>query len=165
MGQWDDKFERPAKKWASWNMQDYSQHDRVLTGIIEDKARQYPDHVVFQFRDDPITLGEFNESINRAANGFAALGIKQGDKVAIMLPNCPEFLYAWFGLNKLGAVEVPINVALKGQGLAYQMVQSDCIALVADTEYLDRLEGVVDDLNGINHVVSRLQRQGSVRCV
>ena len=160
MGQWDDKLERHAKKWASWNMQEYAQHDRVLTGVIEDKARQYPDHVVFQFGDNAITLGEFNEGINRAANGFASLGVKQGDKVAIMLPNVPEFLYAWFGLNKLGAVEVPINVALKGQGLAYQMVQSDCIALVCDTEYLDRLEGIVDDLKDITHVVFRSSKEG-----
>jgi crotonobetaine/carnitine-CoA ligase len=150
MGRWDDKFERHAKKWESWTMQEYAQHDRVLSKIIEDKARQYPDHVVFQFRDDPITLGEFNERINKTANGFLSLGVKHGDKVAIMLPNNPEFLYTWFALNKIGAVEVPINVALKGQGLAYQMVQSDCVALVADTEYLDRLEGVAGDLGNIN---------------
>jgi hypothetical protein len=50
MGQWDDKVERHARKWQSWNMQEYSQHDRVLTGIIEDKAKQYPDHVVFLSR-------------------------------------------------------------------------------------------------------------------
>ena len=153
MGQWDDKVEKAAKKWDSWNMQEYSQHDRVLTDIIEDKARQYPDHVVFQFRDDPITLGELNESINKAANGFLALGVKHGDKVALMLPNCAEFLYAWFGLNKIGAVEVPINVALKGAGLAYQIDQSDSVVLVADTEYVDRLEGVVEELKTVNHVV------------
>ncbi len=153
MGQWDDKFERHAKKWESWNMQDYSQHDRVLSKIIEDKARQFPDHVVFQFRDDPITLEEFNSRINQAANGFLELGVKHGDKVAIMLPNNPEFLYVWFGLNKIGACEVPVNVALKGQGLAYQMVQSDCVALVADLQYLDRLEGVAGDLDAIRHII------------
>jgi len=111
MGQWDDKFERHARKWESWNMQEYSQHDRVLTDIIEDKARQFPDHVVFQFRDDPLTLGELNERINKVANGFLSLGVKHGDKVALMLPNNPEFLYTWFALNKIGAVEVPISVA------------------------------------------------------
>jgi crotonobetaine/carnitine-CoA ligase len=153
MGQWDDKFERHEKKWKSWTMQDYSQHDRVLTRIIEDKARQYPDHVVFQFRDDPLTLGEFNEKINQAANGFLKLGVQKGDKVAIMLPNCPEFLYAWFGLNKIGAVEVPINVALKGAGLTYQIDQSDCVALVADTEYRDRLEEISGNLKKLNHAV------------
>ena len=153
MGQWDDKFERHASKLESWNMQEYSQHDRVLTDIIEDKARQYPDHVVFQYGDDPITLEEFNTRINQAANGFLELGVKHGDKVAIMLPNNPEFLYVWFGLNKIGACEVPVNVALKGQGLAYQMVQSDCVALVADLQYLDRLEGVAGDLEAIRHIV------------
>ena len=152
MGRWDDKFERHASKWAAWNMQEYAQHDRVLSKIIEDKARQNPDHVVFQFRDDPITLGEFNQAINKTANGLLSLGVKHGDKVAIMLPNCPEFLYTWFALNKIGACEVPINVALKGQGLSYQMTQSDCVALVADTEYLDRLEGVTDDLPDIRNV-------------
>jgi crotonobetaine/carnitine-CoA ligase len=153
MGQWDDKAERHARKWKSWNMQEYSQHDRVLSKIIEDKTRQFPDHVVFQFHDDPIMLEEFNARINQAANGFLELGVKHGDKVAIMLPNNPEFLYVWFGLNKIGACEVPVNVALKGQGLAYQMVQSDCVALVADLQYLDRLEGIAGDLEAITHIV------------
>ena len=99
MGRWDDKFERAEKKWASWSMQEYAQEERVLTDIIADKARQKPDHVVFQFRDYPITFGELNERINRAANGFLAMGVQKGDMVAIMLPNCPEFLYTWFGLN------------------------------------------------------------------
>jgi crotonobetaine/carnitine-CoA ligase len=136
MGRWDDKFERHAKKWESWTMQEYAQHDRVLSKIIEDKARQYPDHVVFQFRDDPITLGEFNERINKTANGFLSLGVKHGDKVAIMLPNNPEFLYTWFALNKIGAVEVPINVALKGQGLAYQPAVVICRAGRASRPWL-----------------------------
>jgi carnitine-CoA ligase len=153
VGNWDDKVARAARRWESWRMQEYSQHDRVLSHIIEDKARQYPDHVVFQFRDDPVTLGEFNESINKAANGFIGLGVKPGEKVAIMLPNCAEFLYAWFGLNKIGAVEVPINVALRGNGLTYQIDQSDSVVLVAGTEYMDRLEEVIDDLGKLHHVV------------
>jgi crotonobetaine/carnitine-CoA ligase len=162
MGRWDDKAERAARKWASWRMQEYPQSERVLTHIIEDKARRFPNHVVFQFRDTPIALGELNERINRAANGFLALGVKPGDKVAIMLPNCPEFLYAWFGLNKIGAVEVPINVALKGAGLSYQIVQSDSVVLMADTEYLDRLEDVAESLTTVRQV-ALLDRSGAVK--
>ncbi len=155
MGQWDDKFEKHAKKYASWKMQEYAQQDRVLPKIIEDKARQYPDHVVFQFRDDPLTFAELNSCINRAANGFLSLGIRKGDKVAIMLPNCAEFLYAWFGLNKIGAVEVPINTALKGRGLIHQIVQSDSVALVADTQFLDRLDDVSAELSSLKHGIFR----------
>ena len=155
MGQWDDKFEKAEAKWDSWSMQEYAKSDRVLANIIEDKARQYPDHVVFQFRDEPITFGELNDKINQVANGFQDIGVKHGDKVAIMLPNCVEFLYIWFGLNKLGAVEVPINVALRGTGLIHQIVQSECVAIVADTIYLDRLQDVSDDLTTVNHAVFR----------
>jgi crotonobetaine/carnitine-CoA ligase len=153
VGRWDDKFDRAARRYATFRAQEYSQHDRVLTRIIEDKARRRPDHVVFQFRDDPLTLGDFNERINKVANGLLAIGVKPGEKVAIMLPNCAEFLYTWFGANKVGAVEVPINVALKGTGLAYQIDQSDSVVLVADTEYLDRLGEVLDGLKTVRHVV------------
>ena len=134
-------------------MHDYAQEDRVLHKIIEDKARKNPNHVVFQFKDTPITLEQLNANINRAANGFAALGVSHGDKVALMMNNCVEYLYAWFGLNKIGAVEVPINVALKGTGLVHQIVQSDCVALMADTMYLDRLSPVSDELTSLNHVI------------
>ena len=126
MGRWDDKVDRAAKKWAA-----------IVADAGVPTARARPDahhrgQGAPQSRSrrlsvprHPITLGELNEGINRVANGLLALGVKQGDKVAIMLPNCPEFLYTWFGANKIGAVEVPINVALKGAGLAYQIVQSD----------------------------------------
>ena len=153
MGQWDDKFIKAEKKLQSWNMQEYAQQDRVLSGIIEDKARQHPNHVVFQFRDEQITFEQLNHNINKAANGLAAMGVKHGDKVALMLPNCAEFLYAWFGLNKIGAVEVPINVALKGTGLVHQIVQSDCMVLIADTKFLDRLDPISDDLSTVKHAV------------
>jgi crotonobetaine/carnitine-CoA ligase len=155
MGQWDDKFEKHAKKYATWRMQEYSQTERILPNIIEDKARQMPNHVVFQFRDEPITFGQLNDEINKAANGFLALGVKHGDKVAIMLPNSPEFLYAWFGLNKIGAIEVPINVSLKGTGLVHQIVQSDCVALVLDPEYLDRVGDVAHKLKTVRHIILR----------
>jgi crotonobetaine/carnitine-CoA ligase len=161
MGRWDDKFERAARRWKTFRMREYAQHERVLTHIIEDKARRRPDHVVFQFRDEPLTLGDLNERINKAANGFMALGVRPGDKVAIMLPNCPEFLYSWFGANKIGAVEVPINVALKGEGLAYQIRQSDSAVLVADTEYLDRLEEVMESLDTVHHIVFLDRQAGS----
>ena len=153
MGLWDDKHKKHELKYNSWKMHDYAQEDRVLHKIIEDKAKKNPNHVVFQFKDTPITFEQLNTNSNRAANGFSALGVTHGDKVALMMNNCVEFLYAWFGLNKIGAIEVPINVALKGPGLVHQIVQSDSVALVADIIFLDRLDPVSDDLISINHVI------------
>jgi carnitine-CoA ligase len=163
MGQWDDKFERAERKWASWTMREYAQHDRVLGRIIEDKAREHPYREVFQFRDQAITFEQLNQTVNRVANGFLGLGIEPGGKVALMLPNCPAFLFAWFALNRIGAVCVPVNIALKGEGLAYQIDQADCVALVADDAYLDALDAIAERLPKLRHTVTVGTHGGAVR--
>ena len=61
---------------------------------------------------------ELNRQVNRAANGLAGLGVKPGVGVSIMMPNSPEWLFVYFATQKLGAYAVPVNVGLKGEGLA-----------------------------------------------
>ena len=90
MGHWDDKAQEGREQVGVLAHAGIRAiRPRARRSIIEDKARRHPNHVVFQFRDTPVTLGELDDQINRAANGFLALGVKPGDKVAIMLPNCP----------------------------------------------------------------------------
>lgn len=153
MGRWDDKFEKAERRWKEWSMQEYPLTERTLPQILEDKARQRPNHVAFHFRDCAITLGQLVDRVHRIAAGLHRLGIRKGDKVAIMLPNCPEFIYAWFALSKIGAVEVPINVALKGDGLRYQIAQSDSKVLVASTRFVDRLAAVAEDISSLEDIV------------
>ncbi|MFP3566416.1 AMP-binding protein [Paraburkholderia sp. SIMBA_030] len=153
MGQWDDKFERADRKWASWKMQEYPQAERVIGRIIEDKARRQPYREVFQFRDRVISYEQLNLFVNRVANGFIALDIRPEDKVALMLSNRAEFLLAWFALNRIGAVCVPINIALKGAGLAYQIDQADCVALVAEEDFFAALGAISDQLPKLRHSI------------
>jgi len=153
MGHWDDKFERAEQRWSEWSMQEYPVTERTLAHILEDKALRRPQHIAFHFRDSSITLGELVDQVHRVAAAFYRLGVRKADKVAIMLPNCPEFLYAWFALSKLGAVEVPINVALKGEGLRYQVGQSDSKILVASTSFADRVAAIADELTSLEHIV------------
>ncbi|WP_028205158.1 AMP-binding protein [Paraburkholderia nodosa] len=153
MGQWDDKFERAARKWASWTMPEYARTDRVIGRILEDKARRLPYREVFQFGENAVSFEQLNAWSNRVANGFLAVGVRPGDKVALMLANRLEFMLAWFGLAKIGAVCVPINVALKGDGLAWQIDQADCVALVTEPAYLGALEAVAEHLPKLRHLV------------
>jgi crotonobetaine/carnitine-CoA ligase len=156
---WDDKFERHERKWQSWSMQDYVGSDRTLPGIIADKARRHPNRTIFRFRQQDLTFEGFHEQVNRVANGLLGLGVKPGDKVAIMLPNCPEFLLTWFGANRIGAADVPVNIAQRGEGLAYQITHTDCVALIVDADYLEHIEAIADRLPTLRHVCV-LQRSG-----
>ena len=70
-----------------------------------------------------------------------------------MLPNCPEFLFIWFGLAKMGAVEVPVNTSYKGEFLRHVVDQSDSRILVIAHEFLDRLKLIENDLRKLEKVV------------
>ncbi len=87
--------------------------------LIEAQARKKLDKVFLYFGNEEITYKAFNENINRAANVFLDLGVKKGDRVCFFLLNCPEFLYGWLGLAKIGAVLVPINTNYRTEECKY----------------------------------------------
>lgn len=125
----------------------------VLGELIEDRAERLGDKIFLRFKDQNITYNEINRYANRCANGFRRLGIQKGDKVSIMLPNCPEFIYIWFGLAKCGAVEVPVNTSYKGEFLRHIVDQSDSRVFVIAHEFLDRLKLIEDELKKLEKVV------------
>ena len=68
---------------------------------------------------------------------FRAAGIGHGDRVCLFLPNCPEFMYCWFGLSLIGAISVPINTAYKRDEAAYILNNAGASAIVTHTSLLD----------------------------
>jgi crotonobetaine/carnitine-CoA ligase len=126
---------------------------RVLGELIEDRAKRLGDKIFLRFKDQNISYNEINRYTNRCANAFKNLGIGKGDKVSIMLSNCPEFLYLWFGLAKCGAVEVPVNTSYKGEFLRHIVDQSDSKILVISHEFLDRFKLIENALKKVEKVV------------
>ena len=92
---------------------------RVLGELIDERAERNGDKIFLHFKDRKYSYDEMRRLSNRCANGFQNLGVGKGDKVSIMLPNCPEYLFVWFGLAKCGAVEVPVNTFYKGEFLRH----------------------------------------------
>jgi len=125
----------------------------VLGELIDDRAKRLGDKIFLRFKDQKISYEEIRRYSNRCANAFSNLGIKKGDKVSIMLPNCPEFLYVWFGLAKIGAVEVPVNTSYKGEFLRHIVDQSDSRIVVLAHEFLDRFKLIEDALKKLEKLV------------
>lgn len=113
--------------------------ERTLHGMLEWRARRTPERPWVWFRDRVIGYGEVDADASRVAAGLSRLGLGKGSKVAVMLANRPEFLAAWFGISKLGAVEVPVNTAHRGYMLAYLLAQADCEALIVEAGFADRV--------------------------
>lgn len=106
---------------------------RVVGDLLLERAERHPDRPFVRVADAPVrTYGELAERARRAAGGLAALGVERGTPVALLLPNREEHLVAWFALALLGAVEVPVNTALKGPLLAHVLTDSRSELAVAD---------------------------------
>ena len=144
----DDLQARIAEVWN--NMDDsWESYGKIL----EDKCRVNAGKVALMTPRERITYDQLDDRVNRVGNGLEALGVTKGDKVCLMLPNIPEFLYTWWGNAKLGGVTVPLNTALKGEGLSYLINHSDAETLVVSDRYMPALGEVRGSLRNVRHLI------------
>jgi crotonobetaine/carnitine-CoA ligase len=113
--------------------------------VVESAVARSPDKIYLVCGEQEVTYRELDRQINRVANGFLTLGVRKGDRVALMLPNRPEFLSAWLGLNKIGASMVPINTGFKSREAHYVIDHSESRFLLADSSYMETLEPILDE--------------------
>ena len=93
-----------------------------------------------------ITWNVFNEKANRFANLLLSRGIKKGDKVAILLMNCLEWLPIYFGILKTGALAVPLNFRYTSDEIKYCLDLSESDILVFGPEFIGRVEEIAEDI-------------------
>ena len=115
----------------------------VLRPLLDRHAAATPDKVFARFADgSEWTYRQTQAIARRTAIGLAALGVQQGDHVLSWLPNGPDAIRIWFGLNYLGAVYVPINLAYRGGLLAHVVANSDAQLIVAHADLVGRLADI-----------------------
>ena len=93
-----------------------------------------------------ITWNVFNEKANRFANLLIQRGIKKGDKVAILLMNCLEWLPIYFGILKTGALAVPLNFRYSADEIKYCVELAEADILVFGPEFIGRVEEIADEI-------------------
>jgi len=106
--------------------------DRVAAKILARQAAQAPDRPFVDFAGQTVTYGEADRRANRAANALARAGIGRGDRVAIVLRNRLEYFDLWFGLSRLGAIQVPMNIEYKAQQIAHVFNRAPIAAVIVE---------------------------------
>ncbi|MFT4187356.1 MAG: long-chain fatty acid--CoA ligase [Aeromicrobium sp.] len=102
-----------------------------LSTLLENSAQNYPDRTAVVFGDTRLSYPQVNGAANQVANLLVERGIQPGDKVALSCPNLPYFSIVYYGILKVGATVVPLNVLLKGREVAYHLDDSDAKAYFA----------------------------------
>ncbi len=96
-----------------------------------------------------LTWGEFDSKTNRIANYLLSQGVKKGDKVAILLMNCLEWLPIYFGVLKTGALAVPMNYRYTAEEIRYCLDLSDSTYLIFGQEFISRIEEILPGINDV----------------
>ena len=121
--------------------------------LVRDTARRIPDKTALIFHDQPIKYAEVDREIERAAAGFASLGIKRGDRVAVLVHNVPHFVYAYHGLLRTGAVMIPLNTMYTSEEVSFILADADARAVVVAEPFVGTVEGLRDTLPMLEHVI------------
>ena len=124
-----------------------------LHQFLEEAATKYPDraatlfgNVVHQLggrlMDAQITYRQLNELVNRLANAFIAMGVKKGDRIAIFLPNCPQYIITYYAILKVGAIVSPNNPLYVAPELEHQLNDSAAETIVCLSRFYPTVQAV-----------------------
>jgi long-chain acyl-CoA synthetase len=132
-----------------------------LHGILQKIAENYPVKVAIACNGKEITYAQLDSLSNQFAHALIKLGVKKGDKIAIFLPNIPQFIIAYFGILKAGAVATAISPLHREREVEYQLCDSEARTIIA----LDSLYAIVDNVWAKtklkNVIVTSLDEQAS----
>ncbi|MBT8206750.1 MAG: AMP-binding protein, partial [Acidimicrobiia bacterium] len=135
-------------------MTDVFRTELTPLAFLERAADAFSDKTAVVYGDRRVTYRQMGIEVTKVANALRAAGIERGDRVAYLMPNLPEMLYAHFAVPMLGAVLVAINTRLSGPEIARILDHSGSRVLVADTELLEALATVSNGLAGVELIVA-----------
>ena len=120
-----------------------------IGNLLSRNARYNPDKLALIFEDQRYTYRQFNQNVNQLANALQDMGIRKGDKIATLLPNCVELLEIYWAAAKIGAVVVPLSTLLLSSGLKSLLKDSDVVMVVAYSGMVATLDQIRNDLDAV----------------
>ncbi|MDY6875896.1 MAG: long-chain fatty acid--CoA ligase [Chloroflexota bacterium] len=122
---------KPWLKFYESHVAEHIDYPQVtLPAALEEAARKWPDHPAMIFKDKRVSYREFNEAVDRFAAALQGLGVEKGDRVAIHLPNCPQFPIAYYAILRIGGLVVPCNPLYTAREMRHQINDSGAEVLV-----------------------------------
>lgn len=125
----------------------------LLGQILDRNVLCYPKKEALVFNDIRYSYREFGEMADRLSNALIGLGVRPGDRVALLAKNIPEYLIAYFGVFQVGGVIIPLNWRLKPREFNYILNQSDSKVLMFGSDFLDMVKELKSDLKDVEQYI------------
>ncbi|MFF1572854.1 long-chain-fatty-acid--CoA ligase [Leifsonia sp. NPDC058292] len=146
--------ERPwASNYADGVPADIDLPTGSLAHLIDDSVNAYPKHVALEFFGATTTYAELGEQIARVAEGLRKRGVRKGDRVALVLPNCPQHVVAFYAVLRLGAVVIEHNPLYTPRELRHQFEDHGAQVAIVWDKVAKTVQDLPEDL-GVTTIVS-----------
>ncbi|MEP6830044.1 MAG: class I adenylate-forming enzyme family protein [Rhizomicrobium sp.] len=124
----------------------------TLHATLQKNAAEFPDRPWLKFEGAQWTYAEADAHTDRIAAGLMRIGIKPGDRVALLFTNCPQIAFCYFACFKIGAIAVPINTRFQTAELVYALQHSQAKILIGQPDLCAALLPLRAVLSGLSHI-------------
>jgi long-chain acyl-CoA synthetase len=124
-----------------------------LYEFLENAATRFPDRPATAFFGAHMTYAQLEDHVKRFAAAMAAAGVNKGDRIGLILPNCPQYVIAYYGALRIGAIAVGNNPLYTHRELSHQLSDAGCKVIVALDQLYPTLAAIRDDLPMLERVV------------
>ena len=121
--------------------------------MLEQTVNKYAGKTAMVIGERRVSYAELDEASNKVANALIKMGVRKGDRVAILSPNSPEFVTTYFGVIKAGGIAVPLDIRYKVEELASLFDSCQPKVVVAESDLLEPLVSALSRFDSVEHVI------------
>ncbi len=148
-------MERPwLKHYVGGTPSDIEIPEGPLYGYLDRAIKEFPDNVALYYEGIEMTYSELGEAVDKVAYGLANLGVKKGDAVAIMLPNCPQFVISYYAALKCGAIVTPVNPLAMPKELRIYLQDTGAKTIITLNFFYKNVMAIREETNLENVIVT-----------
>src|SRR6266571_6596111 len=125
----------------------------TLPKMLEETARKYPGRRALVYFGMEMSYGQLLDHVNRCAAGLQALGVRKGERVALMMPNCPQYVIAYFGALRAGAIVTATSSMYTRREAAHQWHDAGVTTLLIEQQLYPAIKAACSEAPSLRNIV------------
>ena len=131
--------------------------DGSMFEAVEAVAKAYPNYVAFDFMGKPTTYKELVQQIETCAKALKTIGIREGDKVTIAMPNCPQAIYLFYAVNLVGGIANMIHPLSAEKEIEFYLNESGSVTAITLDQFYHKFEAIRKNTKVINMIIASIK--------
>ena len=124
---------------------------------LELQAQQHPNYIAFDFMGKSTTYKDMIKNIEKCAKSLKTIGVREGDKVTIALPNCPQAIYMFYAVNLIGGIANMVHPLSSEKELEFYINESNSVTVVTLDQFYNKFEAIRQNTKVVNIVIARIK--------